>query len=131
GGPQAGDESATATHLQLLPQCGPVRMWQEQERGGQEIVQVVGSLEDRHNFGVDTLDRLRVESADGGKIGGQPAAESDGIGATVLRLLIVEERERSGGDDLVRKHRRFGGIATMDADLTAFDTLQEIAHSVD
>ena len=87
-------------------------------------MQVVSRLRCRRNFGVYTLDRSLVECSDGRQVGGQPAPQADGIGATVLGFLVVQEGVWLGGDDLVRQDRGFGGVATVDAHLARFDALQ-------
>ena len=60
--------------------------------------------------------RLGLERADRREVdAGRPRRSVHRVGAPVLQLLVVEERVRPGGEDLVREHRRLGGVAAVDA----------------
>ena len=55
------------------------------------------------------------ERADRREVDGEAAPQRDRVGAPVLELLVVEERVRPGGEDLVREHRRLGGVGEVHA----------------
>ena len=46
----------------------------------------------------------------------EPASQRDRVGAPVLQLFVVEERVGPGGEDLVRQHRRLGGVGEVHGD---------------
>ncbi len=73
-----------------------------------------------------------IERSDGRQIDLQPASELHRARAAVLRIVfVVEERVRRGGEDLVREHRRFGGVAAVHGDRARLDAFEQLAHAVD
>ena len=81
----------------------------EHERA-QEVVEVVARLRLRRDLGVHRCDRVGIELADRGEVDREPAPDLHRVRAAVLELLVVEERVRPRGEDLVREHRRFGRV---------------------
>ena len=82
----------------------------------QQVVEVVGGLGLGRDLGVHPLDRLGVERADRRRgRRDSPRRSVHRVGAPVLELLVVEERVRPRGEDLVREHRRLGGVAAVHA----------------
>ena len=98
-------------------------------------MEIVGRLGQGCNLGVHALDGVLMQPADACQVRGlglvQPTPQPDRVGASVLRFLVVQERIRTRGDDLVRQNRRFGRIATMDSDFARLDTLQQRSNAVD
>ena len=97
----------------------------------QQVVEVVGRRRVGRDLAVHLLDRVGIERADGGEVDGEAAPQRDRVGAAVLQLLVVEERVGPRGDDLVREHRRLGGVDAVHGDLTRLDALEQRAHAVD
>ena len=83
------------------------------------------------DLGVHLLDRFGFERADRREVDRQPSPQRDRVGAPVLELFVVEERVRARGEDLVREHRRFGGVGEVDGDVAVFDALEQLAQPVE
>src|SRR5689334_10009107 len=94
-------------------------------------MQVIGCLQLRRDFRMDTLDRSRVQLGNRAELGWQATSQAHRVRATVLCFLVVEECVRSRTDDPVRQHRWLRGIATVDTDLTRFDALEQGAYTFD
>ena len=78
--------------------------------------EIVGRRGFGRDLAVHLLDRFGIEGADRAEVDGEPAPQRDRVGAPVLELLVVEERVGPGGEDLVREHRRLGGVGEVHGD---------------
>ena len=94
-------------------------------------MEVIGRLRLGRDLLVHTGDRVGVERADGTQVDVEPTAERHRVGTPVGQFLVVEERVRVGGDDLVREHRGLGGVTAVHGDVTRLYPAQQRAHPVD
>ena len=119
--------TAAARH-ELVPRLAPLVAGAGEHERAQEVVQVVGRRRLGLDLGVHLLDGFRLERADRREVDRQATPQRDRVGAPVLELLVVEERVRARGEDLVREHRRFGGLGEVDGDVAVFDALEQRAQ---
>ena len=92
----------------------------------QQVVQVVGGrrARARSRRAPARWPRGRGAPIDA-EVDGEPAPQVHRVGAPVLELLVVEERVRPGGEDLVREHRRLGGVDAVHRDRARLDALEQ------
>ena len=76
-------------------------------------------------------DRVGIEAADRGQVDRETPADLHCVRAPVLRFFVVEECVRPRGEDLVREHRRFGGVDGVHTHRARLHALEQLAQSVD
>ena len=89
----------------------PVVARQREHQRREEVVEVVGASWARASISPCTCSIASGSSAPiEARSTARPRRRCDRVRAPVLELLVVEERIRPGGEDLVREHRRLGGV---------------------
>ena len=73
----------------------------------------------------------RIERSDRAEVDREPAPQRDRVGAAVLELFVVEEGVGPRGEDLMRQHRRLGGVGEVHGDGARFHPLEQRAGAVD
>ena len=95
-----------------------------EHQGRERVVEVV-ERSAQGDLRVDLRDRVGVERTDRREVDGEPPPQVHRVRATVLELLVVEERIGPGGEDLVGEHRQLGGLHAVRFDLARLDAREQ------
>ena len=124
------ERAGPALRDQSCGERGPVGPRRHEHERAQEVVEVVARLRLRRDLGVNRCDRVGIELPDRGDVDREPATDLHRVRAAVLKLLVVEERVRPRGEDLVREHRWFGRVDGVHAHRSALDPFEQDAQAI-
>ena len=94
-------------------------------------MQLVGVTRIRGSLATHPGDGIRIQRGQIARIDGKPAPQRERPAATLLQGSVVEEGVRPAVDDLVRQHRRLGGVAADHRNASLLEMLHQLAQRVD
>ncbi len=116
---------------QVIEPLAPLLLRTHDEKGHQQVVQLIRVAGLRADLVSDPVDRAGIEAGQVAGLHRQPSGDLHLSAAPLLERCVIQVGERRAVQDLMGEHRRLGGVARDDGDPASFDPGYHLAQSVD